>query len=168
MELAKQDKSVAYQLIENKRIDNNITQSKYQLYKDGVKVRGGEYVINHTNGRPDFLNGLLAPFEIGAKNSFKISKEAAIKIGQSYFNENGKITSTFNSIEQIYYFNYNTHLFTLSFEVLFNATNSIKAEKVFIGCDDATILGSESLMCNVNFPGFNISKYEYYKNNFFA
>jgi hypothetical protein len=37
-----------------------IQQEKYQLYKNGIKLRGGEYVINFVNDSISFVHGFFA------------------------------------------------------------------------------------------------------------
>jgi Zn-dependent metalloprotease len=158
-EIMRSEKSISYKLIESKSIDDKLKQEKYQLFKNEIKVRGGEYVITYTSGKPDFINGFLASFESDIISKSKLSKQEAISKGQSYFNENGKFKSSVKSIEQVYYFNYSTDLYTLSFEITIVATNSVRAEKVFLSCIDGSILGSESLVCNINFPGTAQTQY---------
>lgn len=163
-EITKNGKAISYKLIESKSIDDKIKQEKYQLFKNDIKVRGGEYVITYSSGKPDFINGFLASFETEITNNNNLSKQDAISKGQSYFNENNKFKSSVKSIEQVYYFNYNTNLYALAYEITIVATNSVKAEKVFISCANGSILGSESLVCNINFPGTAQTQYNGVRN----
>ncbi|HSC54472.1 MAG TPA: M4 family metallopeptidase [Phnomibacter sp.] len=163
-QLIKNDKSISYKLIESKSIDGNLKREKYQLLKNTIKVRGGEYVITYTSGIPSFVNGFLGLFETDTTSNNKLSKQDAIHKGQNYFNENGKFKSSVKNIEQVYYFNYSTNLYTLSYEITIVATNSLKAEKVFLSCTNGTLLGAESLVCNSNFPGIAQTQYNGVRN----
>lgn len=163
-EITKNAKSTSYKLTENKSIDDKTKQEKYQLFKNDIKIRGGEYVITYSNEKPDFINGFLASFETEIKSAKNISKQEAISKGQSYFNENSKLKSNVKSIELVYYFNYSTNLYVKAYEITIIATNSIKAEKVFLSCVNGIVLGSESLVCNINFPGTAQTQYNGVRN----
>lgn len=95
--------------------------------------------------------GFLASFETESTSNNNLYKQEAMSKGQGYFNENGKFESSVKSIEQVYYFNYSNNLYALAYEITIVATNSVKAEKIFLSCANGSILGSESLVCNVIF-----------------
>jgi len=139
-------------------LGKNIFQDKFQIYKNGIKLRGGEYLITYSKDHLVFVHGFFANFQDEIKYSKK-DKLLSIENALKYFNE--EISNKQNLINSpiIYYYNYQSEVFQLAYEVYLEAKNSFRAENIYISVFDGSLLGSENKICKINFPGSAQTQY---------
>ncbi len=160
------DGNISFQKIDSQRIGTDIFQEKFQLRKNGIKIRGGEYLIHQKNMTLDFVHGFMAPFVKELPINNEINKKNCIKKALSYFEGENK-QKNISSIKEaslIYYFNYKINSYQLAYQIEIFSTKSLRAENVFISANSEEFLGAESLICNVNFPGIAETQYNGFRN----
>ncbi|MFN8253041.1 MAG: M4 family metallopeptidase [Ferruginibacter sp.] len=153
------DPTLRFIKTETQVLDKTNTQEKYQLYKNGIKLRGGELLINSHNKTLQFIHGFAAPVkEEGAVNPR--DKAVFTKKAIAYFEE--AVTATASSLAAsplIYYFSYQSEKYQLAYEVYLEASKNFRAENVYVSAIDGSLLGSESRVCQTNFPGSAQTQY---------
>jgi Zn-dependent metalloprotease len=157
--ITKNDNALTFEKIETQEFGKGNFQDKFQIKKNGVKLRGGELLINFDNNNLQFIHGFFADFleeqALTEKNKILFTKNAL-----KYFNEAVKANDEkLLSSPLIYYFNYKIEKYQLAYEVYLEAKSSIRAENVYISAINGEFLGAESKICNINFTGSAQTQY---------
>ncbi|MFC5283949.1 M4 family metallopeptidase [Pedobacter alpinus] len=106
-----------------------------------------------------FIHGFFADF-LQEESLIEKNKLLFTKNAQKYFNEEVKSNDEkLLSSPLIYYFNYKIEKYQLAYEVHLEAKSSFRAENVYISALNGEFLGSESTICNINFPGTAQTQY---------
>jgi Zn-dependent metalloprotease len=159
------DKEITYQKIKSEAIDKNVSQDKYQLFKNGIKIRGSEYIINSVGGELSFVHGFFANFIDGA--NFIKSNILPFKLSAlNYFNDS-KLDKNLQDVKDnnlIYYFNPDKGKFQIAYQFRIESSKSTHAENVFVSAINAEFLGAENLICGINFPGVAQTQYNGLRN----
>ena len=142
-----------------------VRQEKYQLFKNGIRLRGAEYLVTFVNDTADFMHGFFASVSNDAFSS-EFNEQASSVLSVKYFNELHKISNEADSaagvvgeVAPIYYFDYAKEQFQPTYQVLVASKNRRYVENIFVSAVDGELLGTESLLCEVNFPGTAQSQY---------
>lgn len=156
--ITKYNRDVTFEKVETQTISKNCYQDKYQLFKNKIKLRGSEILITYNDNFLSFVHGFFAKIKddiVQSKSNYNL-KEIAF----GYFKEPVKTTNedVFKS-SLIYYYNYRIEEYQLAYEVYLEAKNSFRAENVYISLADGSVLGAESKICSINFPGTAQTQY---------
>lgn len=138
---------------------------KYQLYKKGIRLRGGEYSIATVEDSVKFIHGFFAPFS--SENFEKTyNLQTCIKLAINYFNQSHQVKSVTDSTEGIsdtafavYYYDYALEKYRPAYQVQVTSKNSAYSENIFISAATGKFMGAENLICTINFPGTVQSQY---------
>lgn len=142
-----------------------IQREEYQLYKDGVRIRGGQYIINLVSDSSGFVQGFFAPI---ANENFEKGFDAKVcaKLALEYFNHSHQIKDTANASSgvtdssiAIYYFDYVREEYRPAYQVTITSKNTAYSENLFISASTGEFMGSENLVCTINFPGTAQTQY---------
>jgi len=137
--------------------DFKIQQEKYQLYKNGIKLRGGEYVINFVSDTESFLHGFFAPI---SDEVFILDAGTCVELALKHFNVSHNISDIvketegiMDTVNAIYYYDNVAEKFRSAWQVKITSTNSAYSENIFISAATGEFMGAENLICDVNFTG---------------
>ncbi len=140
-----------------------IQQEKYQLYKNGIKLRGGEYIINFVNDTVRFIHGFFA---LVSDEAFANNAQTGAELALKHFNTSHGISDTANgsagvadTLTQVYYYDNATEKFRAAWQVQVTSKNGAYSENVFISATTGEFLGTENLICSINFPGTAQTQY---------
>lgn len=140
-----------------------IQQQKYQLYKKGIKLRGGEYINSVVNDTVDFVHGFFATVSDEMfTNDVSICTDKALE----YFNATHVIKDTTNEsagvaekVTQIYYYDNAKEKFRAAWQVKVTSKNTAWSENIFISAATGEFMGAENLICDINFTGTAQTRY---------
>ena len=140
-----------------------IQQEKYQLYKNGIKLRGAEYIINVVNDTVSFIHGFFAPV---SEESFTFSAKNCSELALKNFNTLHGINDPTNEsagivevITQIYYYDNSAEKFRAAWQVQVTSKNTAFSENIYISASTGEFMGAENLICNSNFTGSAQTQY---------
>lgn len=163
--VVKGDMTISFEKVWTVTIDSEIVQDKFQLYKDGIKMNGGEYVIHSTLTDITFFGGSMAEFEKEAfVNKSLADKERFSIIAQRHFtdlhrDQNKSAQSIIKSAEEIYYLDSRSNKYRPAYQVHIESSNTLSKELVYVSAKDGEYLGAASLLCSVNFTGTAQTQY---------
>lgn len=143
--------------------DIKIQQEKYQLYKNGIRLRGGEYLINIVNDTVSFIHGFFAPV---SDEAFTHNAQAGAELALKHFNASHGVNDTADessgiaeAVTQIYYYDNVTEKFRAAWQVQVTSKNTAYSENIFINAATGEFMGAENLICHINFPGTAQTQY---------
>lgn len=165
--ITKSNSGISFEQISSFHIDSTLIQEKYQLYQNGVLLKGAEYVIHSDPSNIISIHGFFAPVEeVSFRKSTEQEKEQFANKALEYFNLNhqkeGDSKSSGGEIKksaQIFYFDDLKGKFVPAYSAQIISKNGSDAENVFVGALDGQYLGSEGLVCKINFPGTAQTRY---------
>ncbi|MFT4204154.1 MAG: M4 family metallopeptidase [Chitinophagaceae bacterium] len=143
----------------------SIQQEKYLLYKNKIRLRGGEYTINIANDTDGFVNGFFAPISSeGFEESYNM--ETCMKLAIEQFNESHQVKKAseismgiVDTAYAVYYYDYVQQQYRPAYQVQIRSKDGAYSENVFISAATGKFLGSENRVCTINFTGTAQTRY---------
>lgn len=165
--ITKSDNSISFEKVSTINIDTGLVQDKLQLYKNGIKIRGGEYVIHSGLTEVKFVHGFFSSFE---NENFSVanSKERehyadiALKVFNNNHRDSNAVKGSIGIVKNtdiIYYYDYNKEKYRAAYQAHIISENGLYEENVFISAVSGEFLGAENLICSINFTGTAQTQY---------
>jgi Zn-dependent metalloprotease len=145
--------------------------AKYQLYCNGIELRGAEYVIFSGGGNIKCVYGFFA--DVSAKNPDMseaakrrsiLAAKANFKIQHQNVASKGNLDMKIADAGFVYYFNNQSLQFEPAWQIRIEAPGMAIAENFFIDPVSGGFLGAENLICSINFPGIAQTQYSGIRN----
>lgn len=157
-EITSNDKFISFKKI-SAQTSGNFFQEKFQLLRNGIEIRGAEYILTYYNNEIDFIHGFYGSFlEESAQPN--LSKKECISVAINYLysqynssKENVPVEGFAKEITLTYYFNEKVKKYQLAYSVEIQAKNKIHSELVFVSANTGELLGAENKICSLNFTG---------------
>lgn len=145
--------------------DKTMQQEKYLLYKNGIRLRGGEYTIATINNKASFIHGFFAP--ISQENFEKTySIQICMRLAIEQFNQSHQVKNAIDpsfgiadTAFAVYYYDYVQEQYRPAFQIKVTSKNGAYSENIFISAATGRFLGAENLICTINFPGTAQTRY---------